>query len=518
MGKRADKSRLLYLIPLIGTIFCIGYILAASEDVVYSDYIRLVNSYLPDVWDPKKFFVADILTRIPVNFLERIVNVTFFGYSTTFEMILGALCHGVAAVLLTSYCRKRKLGFIWYLFLMVFFFSLNKWEMLTNGTGWCHFLAFAGFYCHYMIWDRVWARQMAKSARPLDGTQRAAGARRDKVRARGLAGARRDKAGAGGLALADDEAEIQAQDKRDRIWLQVLPWLITLGTAGPYCGSYSAVLLLTYGICFLLDWADKKRPDFRHLLYSLHVLLPLGLYMLSSSCVVPDPTDPLGTGRSFSQVFQDDPTLFPKFLLKGFASMVMGEEVMLELLTELDKGMLLCYLAGLLVLAGYLLALWLQVRRKLYRTTILPLMLLFGGGLNHLLVLAARWVFERSSYGMSSRYALQYQIGIIGIILTIGLVFGQRVKEKRWVFAEKTAALLLTILLLMGNVYTTCKELEKAPYRRLYTEDLKEAALHYEEIEDEELARLFQYSHGPEKIRQALGILKEQQWNVYREH
>ncbi len=497
MGKRTDKSRLLYLVPLIGTIFCIGYILAASEDVVYSDYIRLVNSYLPDVWDPKKFFVADILTRIPVNYLERIVNVMFFGYSTTFEMILGALFHGVAALLLTTYCRKRKLGFIWYLFLMVFFFSLNKWEMLTNGTGWCHFLAFAGFYYHYMIWDRVWARQMVKGARALGGPQKAAGRRQDQ---------RKDEAGA------------LAQDKKDRIWLQVLPWLITLGTAGPYCGSYSAVLLLTYGICFILDWIDKKKPDLRHLLYSLHVLIPLGLYMLSSSCVVADPTDPMGTGRSFSQVVSDTPGLFPKFLLKGFASMIMGEEVMLELLTDLDKGMLLCYLAGLLVLAGYLLALWLQVRRKLYRTTILPLMLLFGGGLNHILVLAARWVFERSSYGMSSRYALQYQIGIVGIILTIGLVFGQRTKEKAWVFAEKTAALLLTAAILMGNVYTTYGELEKAPYRKLYAKSLRAAALQYEEIEDEELTRLFQYSHGPEKIRQALRILKEQKWNVYREH
>ena len=29
----------------------------ATCDVVYSDYIRLVNSYLPDVYDPDRFFV-----------------------------------------------------------------------------------------------------------------------------------------------------------------------------------------------------------------------------------------------------------------------------------------------------------------------------------------------------------------------------------------------------------------------------------------------------------------------------
>ena len=36
-------------------------------------------------------------------------------------------------------------------------FSLNKWEMLTNGSGWSHFFAFACFYYHELVLDRVWA-------------------------------------------------------------------------------------------------------------------------------------------------------------------------------------------------------------------------------------------------------------------------------------------------------------------------------------------------------------------------
>ena len=99
------RERSLYLIPVLGTVFYIWYILAATEDVVYTDYIRLINSYLPDVWDPKKFFVADIFTRMPVNYLERIINVVFFDYSTTFEMVLGALCTGAAIGALAAYAR-----------------------------------------------------------------------------------------------------------------------------------------------------------------------------------------------------------------------------------------------------------------------------------------------------------------------------------------------------------------------------------------------------------------------------
>ena len=47
----------------------------------------------------------------------------------------------------------------WLAILMIVMFSLNKWEMLINGSGWPQFMAFAGFYYHYHVMDRVWAGQ-----------------------------------------------------------------------------------------------------------------------------------------------------------------------------------------------------------------------------------------------------------------------------------------------------------------------------------------------------------------------
>ncbi|MBO6307310.1 MAG: hypothetical protein J6N70_00440, partial [Oribacterium sp.] len=41
-------SSTVMLLPFLGTIFLLWYIKGASIDVVYSDYIRLINSYLPD--------------------------------------------------------------------------------------------------------------------------------------------------------------------------------------------------------------------------------------------------------------------------------------------------------------------------------------------------------------------------------------------------------------------------------------------------------------------------------------
>lgn len=78
-------------------------------------------------------------------------------------------------------------------------------------------------------------------------------------------------------------------------------------------------------------------------------------------------------------------------------------------------GEALCLL-GLFVIGVYFLAVWMNFYYGLYKKTLFPLMLLAGGGMNHLLVLASRWIFMPNDlYGMSSRYALQYEIGILGI-------------------------------------------------------------------------------------------------------
>lgn len=492
-SRMGDKKNGWYWIPLLGTGLCLIYLAAATTGVVYSDYIRLINSYLPDVWNPEKFFVVDVLVRIPVNYLGRIMNTAFFGYSATFDMVLGVFSLGASGMVLAAYCRRKDIGWFWYLLLMFLLFSLNKWEMLTNGTGWCHFLAFWGFYYHYLVLDRVWENR------------------------------RRERAG-------ELSAQEKTRDKNDRRRLMVLPWVLTLGAAGPYCGAYSAVLLLTYGAGFFLDWKEEKKADWRYGIYAAHVLVPLLLYLISNSFTVQEYAGT--TGRGIGEVLSDNAVLFPKFLVKGFSSMVLGEEAMMTYLAKLNRGMALGYLAGCLVLAGYLLALGMQVYYRIYRTSVLPLMFILWGGMNHFLVLAARWIFENSDYGMSSRYALQYQVGVLGMLLTFALAGKWEKDRKKGQANEKLetqgrrrrqgiricwlAALGISGVLFLGNLCTTWREVKTAPYRKAYAREVEKMALHYQDVPDDELESRFQYRHGPERIRRALGILEEQGWNVYR--
>ena len=77
--------------------------------------------------------MPDVLTRIPINYLGRIINVELFGFSITFDRVLGAVSTALAAWVFGLYFIRHKLGSIWLFLIMAVTFSLNQWEMLTNG-------------------------------------------------------------------------------------------------------------------------------------------------------------------------------------------------------------------------------------------------------------------------------------------------------------------------------------------------------------------------------------------------
>nr|WP_124065267.1 hypothetical protein [Clostridium sp. E02] len=454
-----NRKRRYYLIPAFGTIFCLWYVFAATSDGIYSDYVRLVNSYLSNVWDPARFFTPDILTRIPINYLGRIINVSWFGYNLMFDRVLGVLALGLSGGVLTAYCIRKKISFGWLLVLMMVFFSLNKWEMLTNGSGWAHFLAFAFFYYHYEVIDRVYTGEV----RP-----------------------------------------------HDRWKLYVLPFVTTLFIAGPYCAIYSVTVILACAGIFFLRKKESNRDFIRYGICSLSALV---LYLGSNSFAVEDHAAP-ATVSLFTQL-KDTPGFFARFIIKSFSSMVIGGERAEEIFSTNTPFLIL----GLAVMVLYALALWLQWRYKVYETTLFPLILLVSGGLNHVLIVLSRWIFLRDNYGISSRYALQYQIGILGILLTFSLVLKQQKKKVGSDWPLRLAAGAACALFLTGNVYTTYTEIKKAPLRKNLFEKRAELSLHFEELTDEELPKEFEYrpsrADSGEKVRSALTILKENGYSVF---
>ncbi|MFR6345728.1 MAG: hypothetical protein ACLUN9_02960 [Enterocloster aldenensis] len=500
-----DTSRyrkiIYWLLPLLGIGFCLWYVKNATCDVVYSDYIRLVNSYLPDVYDPGRFFVPDVLTRIPINYLCRIINVELFGFSVTLERVLGVISLGLAGWVFGIYCKNKRIGIGWFALLMAVMFSLNKWEMLTNGSGWSHFFAFACFYYHELVLDRVWAGE---------------------------------------------------EKTRDRLKLLVLPWLIILGTAGPYCAIYAVTILMSYAFCMIRGRMRENEWDMRYIAYMACTLAPLLLYILSNSFAVEEHAG--ATGRSLMEIRSDHPDFPIRFLLKSFAGILVGGEELQELVGQGVITNRFLYIIGLFVVSGYLFALWLNLRFRFYEKTLLPMMLLVGGGLNHILIFMSRYIFESESYALSSRYALQFQVGILGMVITFALAWNQGgrgcvgtrkgpgfvgIREEPACMWEsgfhmkapyrrghKGVWCLIAVFclaILSGNGYTTYHEIKKAPHREGNFEKMAAMALQVPDMDQEELrardaelSGLFEYRKGVDKIQDALRILKEHGWNVFR--
>ena len=140
--------------------------------------------------------------------------------------------------------------------------------------------------------------------------------------------------------------------------------------------------------------------------------------------------------------------------------------------------------------------------------------------MNHLLVLASRWIFMPNDlYGMSSRYALQYEIGILGIFLTFGLVsrrkFKRRVKASVNPQVMRAIAVFTAAVFLLGNVVTTAEEFSHGVNRRIYNEGNREVLLDFENRSEDELKTVLEYHK--DGVKEALTILKDNHWNIFKD-
>ncbi len=361
------KKLFALLAPVFGVLFIYAYIKSSTVDVVYTDYIRLINSYLPDVWSLKPYMHADVLTRLPINYIERIVNVTLFRYSTSFDMYLGAIFLGLTAFITIRYAAVKNLHIFVLISLSVVVFSLNKWEMLTNGSGWVHFASVAIFFYHFYVYDRA-----VCSNRSNSGYQK----------------------------------------------LIVIPWIAILLFAGPYSVGYVGTLTVVY----IIDMFTKrnKKNIKRHMVWLVNSLIPLALYIYSRLHSIEEHAG--ATDRSFSSVFKEMPTLFLTLPIKSFASGILGSET----ISRYAIPDIFVIILGIAVICMYIYAVRLYIVGAMHKKSIFPLCLLVSGLISHILVLMASWIFLNDTYGMSSRYALQFQCGILGIILILSIYKGYK--------------------------------------------------------------------------------------------
>lgn len=454
--------------PAAGSFFMLYYVKSASVDVVYSDYIRLINSYLPDTLSKDSFFVTDILTRIPVTFPLRWVNVSLFRYSVDFDRVLGVLGIFVMMLILGIYIRRERLGMLSMAALMIVGFSLNKWELLINGSGYPHFLSYGLFFYNFLVLERIFT-----------GTKHA----------------------------------------HDEKMLIILPFAAML-TAGPYIVQYCLTLI---AVSLFALVTKNRNIERNHIpVYILSAFLPMLLFLLSNGTAEYEHN--VSKQVTLLQALTEETAFTVHFILNGFASEILYGNLWENLLNGgfIDYGVI--YLTGAAVILAYFHALFLYFSKKIYLRTVFPLMLILSGLLSHLLVYCSRYLYLVETYAWQSRYSLQYLPGAFGILIIYGIVLKGCTEEKKALRGKKLysgISAFISVLVSLGFIAGTCftmkSELANAQYRKVYFESMKETALHIDDYTDEELNRIFEYNHGAGKVREAISILKDNKLNIFRE-
>ena len=500
MSKEKFRASFLLFVSILCTVFLGFYILSASADIVYSDYIRLTNSYLGEPFSFHDLMTKDILTRIPVSFLFREINIAFFHYSITFDRFLGLFGLFLTSIPLFFFMAKRRIGVFFSISLLLIFYSLNKWEMLLNGSGYAHFLSFTLFYLFfYLLSERV---------------------------------------GKGSSLLS----------------LSVFPFLFLL-TGGPYAIAVYGATILSLFFLFL---AGKIRDKRGSLVLLLSSFVSTFFYFLSNHYAVYEYAG--AKSISLKEVLLTKMTFVLKFFGFGFSSLLFSGENLEEWLSSgAVQGKQLFLLGSLILLFFLLMALFFlkdlffgekRGEKDKSLTGLFPALLLLHGLLSFALVFLSRYIFLRPEYAVQSRYALQYQSALLGALLLLYLNTGRQeagvekgreklegnTEKKRGVerkpedrekdekAGEKAGArralpriisIGITLLFLGGTLYTAKTELLKAPYRRLHYETMLRSVNRIEEMDEEELERLYEYRHGKERILKAFSILKERKLNCF---
>ena len=497
-GKEGKLPVALLLLSFLMALAILFYVLLSTTDVLYSDYIRLVNSYLGKPFQLGDLLQKDILTRIPLTYFFREINRYSFGYTLIFDRTLGVLGLFLASKPLLLFMRKKQLSFLKQLLFLLLFYSLNKWEMLLNGSGYIHFLAFSAFYDYFYALDQAFSK------------------------------------------------------KSSLLVLSIYPPFILL-VAGPYC---LAVFLSCFALFFFLALGKKLWDMKGTILLLISNGLCLFLYLLSNHYAVYEYAG--AESISLREVLQNHLLFVVKFIFYGFSSMLVSGENLEKLLrdgTIQGKGVVLI---GAFVLFFYIfmtiLYLWRffasskipgnrsfateskeglsseqrqeEAKNQVGKSSmaaensvetfyfgLLPGLLLLHGLASHALVFLTRYMFLKESYAFQSRYALQYQSALLGAFLLLFLwknenraSLGQKARTAQ---GRLAVCLLFSGIFLLGTLWTDRSEWGKSMYRREHYERMWSYSHDLSAYSDEELEDVFEYRHGGERIRKAFAIWEQ---------
>lgn len=481
------KNLVAFILSALGTCFLINYIFTASVDVVSSDYIRIINYYLPDVSDIHFLLSWEGISRIPFAFLARFINKEYFHYSVYFDKILGVfglfLFNFVTVRFVFDTLINSYIKIFTSILVTIISFSLISWEMILNGTGYAHFLTTGLITVILYLYDK----QVKKDF------------------------------------LASSEKSL-----KDNFALQIILYILIIVTslifAGQYAVGYLSTIIFVSCIMLFIYYVRGKKNVRKGtaIFYILSVLISIVCILcFLKSNNTGEAVTPVGMKDiDIFTLLAEDPTFPIRFILKGLASAIIGVETLdyATLFGTINEKMI--YLLGIIYLFIIIFALILFFKKAIKKDikTVFPYMYVLLGLANFMLIFLARYKFVDDTYGMSSRYGIQYMFLTVGLIILFMMTIDDVLTKKKYAKIDVCICILAFLSILIfatGHLSTTAEELYKVPLRKVTYINAYNIAKNYRDFSEEELMTCFEYRRGGDLVVKALKTLEDNNLNVF---
>ncbi len=359
------------LLSVAGFAYLTYYIFRASVDVVASDYIRIINYYLPDVTDLKYLLSWEGIANIPFAFLMRYINVKFFNYSVFFDKIVGLVGLMIFNFVTVKYAlenlQNKYIKIIVSIIITFISFSLMAWEMILNGTGYPHFVTIGLIALTFNIVGGKQSSGLFSTASPMA---------KPHVRA----------SYASPLAKPNVGASYASPLAKPHVWASYASPLLIIITSLLFAGSYSVAYLATLIIFSVISIIATLRVKHRNVgarpmakpnvggkqssgLFStaspviiiIVSLICLALYYKSSHSG--EQLVPVGfQDVTLKDIMEADATFPVRFFLSSFASALIGVETLMFAVTYGTTTNAVIFIIGIVYIIIMLWALFVGIR------------------------------------------------------------------------------------------------------------------------------------------------------------
>lgn len=269
-----------------------------------------------------------------------------------------------------------------------------------------------------------------------------------------------------------------------------------------FSSSYFPAMVLTIAIIMVLTLFSSEIKDRKRFFKTCCII---GGFALSATIIY---MYHLNTGTKLSLSF-----LFRWIFGWGAKGVLLMMAASLKHINDFNDRSI--YFGGIVILI-YIVSFIIYYKKRLYKLTYLPIMLMIYSIASMIIISYARVEMFDISYVTSSRYTYETTLGVVGMIWIQMLSYTKDIANglKKTVGRKHILSMCIILFISANLIIVEHTERKMAVYRKAYMQNLQEIAYNIEDYSDEELAG-FQ-ANQPEYVRSGIEKLKKYKLSIFK--